>query len=82
MMRKVMVAMRVFLERSWRVPQDDGDGARHRTDVDVRLSKAADCGIIEEIRGIVESVEEWEGWALDVEVKEYIADKRFDRLRG
>lgn len=89
MMRKAMVALRVFLERSWRVNGDDEVRRKlqllpmtTRPDVDVRLSEPAENGLVEEVKEIVDSVDEWEGWATEMEVEEYISDGRFDGLRG
>lgn len=79
MFRRAIVALRVFLERTWRIERaiDRGEGV-----LDTRLGTPADGDLVDEIRDVVESVEEWEGWATDEEVKAYADDHRFDGLRG
>jgi hypothetical protein len=87
LMRRTVVAARVFLERSW-LP--DSTGVDHdlaeREDEDKpealrRLESRAEDGLIEEAREVVESVEGWGGWPLDGEVGVYCRDGRFREVK-
>lgn len=84
MTRKAVIALRVFLERSWirdptpaLDPDDVGqfEHAEHPTEAARLLARArdpADADIITAVREIVEDVEEWGGWPSDEEVRSYI----------
>ena len=95
LMRRTIVAARVFLERSW-LPanwavnsdpadcdDDDDDHDDHaKPEVLKRLEARASDGQIEEARTLVESVEAWGGWPTDREVGVYCRDeKRFKDFR-
>ena len=90
LMRRTIVAARVFLERSW-LPSNwsqDCDLAEHDDDDDgkpetlKRLEAQASDRQIEEARALVESVEGWGGWPTDGEVGVYCRDeKRFKEFR-
>lgn len=90
MMRRAIVALRVFLERSWlprcpagiHDPAVDDDSAL--ADIRTRLSRfsaPASDELIECIKKIVEQVDEWGGWPSDEEVECYCADERFQSIR-
>lgn len=88
--RKLMTAIRLFLERSWLSPTADeaaGDepGSGERRDAREaslkQIRQPADADVIEEVRQLVESVEEWGGWPEDEEVEEYCKHQRFDDTR-
>ncbi|KAK4612518.1 uncharacterized protein CLAFUR5_13073 [Fulvia fulva] len=84
MMRKVIVALRVFLERSWLANSTkqkevvDAEFPNSRPSILAALRSPAETELIDAVRGVVEEVEEWEGWPTDAEVEEYAADTRFD----
>ena len=82
MRRKTVIALRVFLERTWlAVGKPEGSnqkesaidsecnekGVVHRQEEDL----AAPQAVIEEIRNIVESLDDWGGWPTDDEIYEY-----------
>lgn len=90
MMRRAIVALRVFLERSW-LPGckaginyqvwDDGSAlADTRKRLQAMQAPASD-ELIDSIKDIVEQVEEWGGWPSDDEVEWYSADQRFQSSR-
>ncbi|KAM0717058.1 hypothetical protein Q7P37_006910 [Cladosporium fusiforme] len=109
--RRIMTALRVFLERSWLVERNDSTQDEVKTNAqdpseDVPISgsgnqveaESADSGksvllqrlespapkdVVDDVRALVESVEEWGGWASDEEVEEYIQGgiERFEKLR-
>lgn len=90
MMRRAIIALRVFLERSWLPGTDAGidygvmnDGSAV-ADTRRRLKAFRDPANkdrIKAIKAIVEAVEEWGGWPSDEEVELYAADKRFQPFR-
>ncbi|KAM3422030.1 hypothetical protein BST61_g2406 [Cercospora zeina] len=80
MMRRIIVAMRVFLERSWLSREQD----RSKLHVDNKREKEirtfvtpAKPQLIESVKTLIEEVEEWEGWPTDEEVGVYASDERF-----
>ncbi|KAF2166189.1 hypothetical protein M409DRAFT_23378 [Zasmidium cellare ATCC 36951] len=89
MARRAVVALRVFLERSWirdaTLEPDPNDAAQfeyaeHSTEAASLLARArspAEAEDIAAVREIVEDVEEWGGWPSDEEVQTYIDDKVF-----
>ena len=90
MMRRAIIALRVFLERSWLPRPEPGvdygvmnDGSAN-ADTRRRLKALRDPANedrIKAIRAIVEEVEEWGGWPSDEEVEQYAADKRFQPFK-
>lgn len=102
--RRTMAALRVFLERSWllaeedAVEEDEGDEEVQAPDyferVEAReardgrslalrrLEDPAPEEFVDEVKGLVESVEEWGGWATDDEVRLYVKAgfERFKRV--
>lgn len=84
-MRRVVVALRVFLERSWLVRDAfEQEGLEHETKSVLlgRLEAPAEKGVVKEARSLVESVPAWGGWATDEEVRAYVRDVRFRRFLG
>ena len=92
-MRRTIVAVRVFLERSWREARtndsiQDYDFADETAFTEVgqegkpsalrRLEAPAFAEQIEEARALVESVWVWGGWARDWEVTMYCRHGRFE----
>lgn len=94
MMRKAIIALRVFLERSWLDVQHraDRDGeteevqTKHAHDLRLknlrRLEAAASAEAVREAERLVDSVEEWRGWPSDDEVAEYCLDGRFQQIQS
>ncbi|EMC99996.1 hypothetical protein BAUCODRAFT_119555 [Baudoinia panamericana UAMH 10762] len=89
MVRKVIVATRVFLERSW---LENGDGGKVVRETDLqdgdrrlqnlrRLHLPASADTVAEVQALIETVPEWQGWASDEEVEEYCSDWRFRHVR-
>ena len=84
MMRRCLTAVRVFLERSWIVLEKQ-DAVLQGTDVsDIRdeielNAEPAPAAIVETVRNIVESHEEWGGWPQAEEVVMYCAKSEFIR---
>jgi hypothetical protein len=88
-MRRTIIATRVFLERSWLSANSllDYDYAARdafaraeledRPEVLKRLEAPAPEVQIEEARRLVESVSVWGGWATDEEVEAYCGHERF-----
>lgn len=88
MMRRFVVALRAFLERSWMAGADvpdtqaDDTGATKRTRLYLaRFEEPASQSVVEEIKTLVESVDEWQGWPSDEEVERYCRDERFEQIR-
>lgn len=94
-MRRALIALRVFMERSWlkdvdktppsTLEKEDDSSMRERSRLRTvqqleRLNTAADEDMIEEARVLVDSVDHWCGWASDEEVQEYCQNERFQRL--
>jgi hypothetical protein len=89
---QALVALRVFLERSWIVEperKDELGGDLEKKDAKKkdeeivsileRLRRPAERELVDECRELVESVEEWGGWATDEEVRAYVKNKsRFE----
>lgn len=95
MMKKTLVALRVFLERSWiddatpTLDADDIGQFEYSEDEDrtpasllARARRPADSEIINAVREIVEDVQEWGGWPSDEDVRAYINNKTFSNLVG
>ena len=88
LMRRTIVAARVFLERSW-LPTSTGEGrdpaAREHHDKPEALKRLEARALnvqIEKARALVEGVEGWGGWPTDGEVEVYcLKDKRFEEFR-
>jgi hypothetical protein len=78
MLRRAIVAARVFLELSWKRKEagediDDGTALSWTS----RKSKGAHAHIHEKLKAIVESVGSWGGWPRDDEVSFYCKRGRF-----
>lgn len=77
LMRRAIVALRVFLERAWlrgvwcSARQDGGENPDRRLKILQRLERPAEDNIRLEVERLVEGVEEWCGWPDDEEVEEY-----------
>ncbi|KAH0537335.1 hypothetical protein FGG08_005851 [Glutinoglossum americanum] len=75
MLRRAIVAARVFLEHSWeKMEVEEGTGDR------TALGWGADTGIREQVKATVESVESWGGWPRDDEVALYCQRGRFPHI--
>ncbi|EME39802.1 hypothetical protein DOTSEDRAFT_74643 [Dothistroma septosporum NZE10] len=87
MMRRLIVALRVFLERSWltnSIKEDEPEGGYPSGSARFllsRLRRPASPEVIGSVRALVEGVEEWEGWSTDEEVEEYASDQRFECVK-
>lgn len=96
LMRRAIVALRVFLERSWLVSAVEEPEAIHnqtkhtdeetaqtdnRTQSLRRLESSATEEAICDMRRLVESVEDWRGWPSEEEVSVYLDDHTFERIR-
>ena len=75
LMRRTLVAVRVFAERSW---------LRFGSDEDIKVNgqiersdKGVPEGVLQIIYDSVESVESWGGWPTDAEVKIYCQNGKF-----
>ncbi|KAK5173043.1 uncharacterized protein LTR77_003165 [Saxophila tyrrhenica] len=85
-MRRAIIAVRVFLERAW-LPEEDvcrsegsednGDGAGRLSQCIYRLSTPAPTEVIDEAIQLVGSVDDWGGWPTDQEVEGYCDNERF-----
>ena len=77
MTRRCMIAIRVYLERSWIYGDDgaeeeiEGDGGTEQ--------ESAPRELIERVFGIIEGVEEWDGWPTDEQVEDYVRRARAKR---
>lgn len=95
-MRRALIALRVFLERRWlekvlvginpgRERKTDGAAGEldtmQRTRQLQRLHISATDELINETRVLVDWVEDWGGWPTDQEVEEYCRNERFLRVR-
>ena len=60
------------------VRQDDVPTLRYLR----RLEAAAPADLVEEVEGLVNGVEAWEGWPSDEEVTRYCRHERFERIRA
>jgi hypothetical protein len=83
-MRRVIVAIRVFLERSWGLGTGSKDMIRLisvcGSTVDTQgwaTGEPAPGHVIEDIRRIIEGVDEWGGWPTDPEVRQYCKQGRW-----
>jgi hypothetical protein len=87
LMRRTIVAARVFLERSW-LPAKSGEGCdlaerkAYKPEALKRLEARALDVQIEEARALVDGVEGWGGWPTDGDVAVYCwGEKRFKEFR-
>ena len=75
MMRRSLIAIRVFLEQSWTYygSAEDGenDGLAHSVD------EGASEAVLQRVYEIIERVEGWGGWPTDDEVETYCRNGRF-----
>jgi hypothetical protein len=76
MLRRAIVAARVFLELSWERKEAEEDTGDDRT----ALERRADARIREQVKTIVERVESWGGWPRDDEVAFYCERGRFPHM--
>ncbi len=77
MMRTCMIAIRVFLERSWMtIPRDDGYHQAGKDGIVVEADSAP-TEIVHAVRELVLENEEWGGWATSVELVEYCSKGKF-----
>ena len=96
LMRKVIVAIRVFLDRSWLsssteteegkenavdAAETDDSAALSAKQLLLRLERPAREELVNEVRELIESVEVWGGWPTDDEVDGYTQHYRFQQLR-
>ena len=90
-MRRAITALRVFLERSWIAATEDrekvSDAELEEDNLRTRLvsqtqqlETPARESVIREVEELVESVEDWWGWATDEEVGQYCQHRRFQEL--
>ncbi|TKA27972.1 hypothetical protein B0A50_04038 [Salinomyces thailandicus] len=95
LMRRAIIALRVFLERSWLNRGADGSiDAVVETELDgpqahdpraesLRgLERPASAEEVREAARLVDEVEEWNGWPTDDEVEKYSRDPRFREIRS
>lgn len=75
LLRRTLVAARVYLERSW-VALERGDGDADEAAVVVDLQRAPDRTVAN-IRRMIEQTAQWGGWPSDEEVGDYCALGRF-----
>lgn len=78
MMRKTIVAIRVFLEAGW-IEATSSQDVRHgdaAVNVNGTESHATPEALVDEIVEMVESVDEWGGWPSDEECEVYMASHR------
>ncbi|KAI9759835.1 MAG: hypothetical protein M4579_002042 [Chaenotheca gracillima] len=78
--RRSMIALRVFLERSWENPDITDHGSE--TDEDRQSARAenhsgANGDTVSVAKRLVQSQESWGGWATDEEVQDYCTRGRF-----
>jgi len=77
-LRKVIIAIRVFCERSWLLQDEDKVRLKSAgVDEGGKVETAAPKKTINNVRRLVESVEEWGGWPSDDEVREYCSRGQF-----
>ncbi|KAK3700193.1 hypothetical protein LTR37_016072 [Vermiconidia calcicola] len=91
-MRRAIVALRVFFERSWlyaaveegRLWQQTLEDQVEQLTTDrrtrqqlARFEGPASADIVDEVRGLVESAEDWGGWPTEDETEEYCGHYRF-----
>jgi hypothetical protein len=89
-MRLVLVALRVFLERSFLSEDERQHDRKHVAGTvqretgmqPLRLLLSAPEEVLSEVRELVESVDEWGGWPTDEEVDEYCEGDRFRQLNN
>ncbi|CAK4001613.1 Hypothetical predicted protein [Lecanosticta acicola] len=96
LMRKAIVALRVFLERGWIGGNDTAAAAIEPTGDDeegegaapldmtgrilLRIRSPASPELIDAAREAVESISGWQGWPTDEEVECYTRNTRFQRV--
>nr|POE64871.1 hypothetical protein CFP56_69563 [Quercus suber] len=90
MMKKVFVAFKVFLERSWltevpkreRTSEFERQHASNRTHAYLQQFECpASSSTVEEMRELVASVKDWPDWPTDDEVEWYCQNERFMGVR-
>ena len=74
MTRRCVIAIRVFLERSW---SDGDDGAEAGNEELESNHRQAPENVIEKVYEIIEGNEQWGGWPSDEEVEKYCRRGRF-----
>ncbi|MCJ1230119.1 hypothetical protein MMC12_006790 [Toensbergia leucococca] len=91
MMRRCMVAIRVYMERAWEQSWEEREAisdesvgdegiVEERTsekDGGEGMGKRATGDMLQRVREVVDGVEEWGGWATEKEVQEYCTKGRF-----
>lgn len=75
MMRRALIAIRVFLERSWTYYGSAGDD--QKDGLAQIIDEGASEAILQKVYEIIESVEGWGGWPTDDEVETYCRNGRF-----
>ncbi|KAI5248410.1 hypothetical protein E4T42_05621 [Aureobasidium subglaciale] len=70
LMRRALIALRVFLEDRWELSKELEENADEEVDDEITSSASAEN--IEEIKALVESVPRWGGWPSDEEVEMYV----------
>ncbi|MCJ1257321.1 hypothetical protein MMC24_005146 [Lignoscripta atroalba] len=75
LMRRSLVATRVFTERSWTYFESDGDDELETAPG--QSDDGATEDIMQQIYHVIESVEDWGGWPTDDEVEAYCLKGRF-----
>nr|POE93255.1 hypothetical protein CFP56_19267 [Quercus suber]POE93259.1 hypothetical protein CFP56_19271 [Quercus suber] len=90
MMKKVLVAFRVFLERSWlskSVGRKWAPGSEPQQALDQaqgslqQFEDAAESTAIDEVKHLIASVDDWAGWPSDEDVACYCQNERFMGIR-
>ncbi len=74
MMRRCVIAVRVFLERCWAQGDCDSEGD---VEDDEPVREGAPEELIEKVHGVVQRHKEWGDWPSDEEVEEYCSKGRF-----
>ncbi|KAF2716885.1 hypothetical protein K431DRAFT_278106 [Polychaeton citri CBS 116435] len=78
MMRRTIIAVRVFLERSWLTTDEEKHPQTQVTRALMHeLPARASSKAINDIRSIFEDAGEWGSWPSDEEVEEYCQDHKF-----
>lgn len=76
LLRRSLVALRVFLERSWVFMERDDDEEEEDDDSEESLDGAPEH-VMQQVYEILEGVEGWGGWPTDEEVAAYCRKGRF-----
>lgn len=72
LLRRTLIATRVFLERSWNTPSEHDDDNEVPEPID-----STPKHVIQQVHDIIESTEAWGGWPTDDEVQAYCRKGRF-----